>query len=380
VTGIIGNGSGVIALAQNGAGNLTLSGANTFSGGTSLTSGTITLGSSSIVTGGNLVSGPVGTGTFHIGSGPNPVTLQTANSSGTTRSIENNISLDGDIIFASTQTTGRIALNTLYSGSGASASLLTTPNTIVLTRTNQLTVNGSITVDLIGAVSGPGFGITKLGAGILNIGSTATTASNFDSNPNTFNGLTTVSAGTVVLTKTAGTDAIAGNLLVDGSGTVIWNHSNQINLSSNVTLAGGTVSLNGQSEGAASTPGLGSLTLNSTSTIDFAVGTFSSVIEFNSVGAHTSGVLQITNWNGIAFTGNGSERLLFNGVFADFVAAYPNQNDVTFNGTPGYVPIQFGDYYEITAIPEPSTWIGAALTLAAIGYTQRRRFAKRFLL
>ena len=31
----------------------------------------------------------------------------------------------------------------------------------------------------------------------------------------------------------------------------------------------------------------------------------------------------------------------------------------------------------LTAVPEPSTWIGAALAFAAIGFTQRGRLTKR---
>jgi len=66
-----------------------------------------------------------------------------------------------------------------------------------------------------------------------------------------------------------------------------------------------------------------------------------------------------------------------------FISAY-GQNDVSFNGISGYATIQFdignNPYYEVTAltaVPEPSTWIGGALALAAIGYTQRRRLKKR---
>jgi len=32
-----------------------------------------------------------------------------------------------------------------------------------------------------------------------------------------------------------------------------------------------------------------------------------------------------------------------------------------------------GGNFDLIAIPEPSTWVAAALTLLAIGYTQRRK-------
>lgn len=310
ISGVIGNGSGVISLVKTGPGTLTLSGANTYSGGTSLTGGTITLGITSVVTGGNLASGPVGTGTFNIGSAAGPVTLQTTVSSSTLRSIENNMSLDGDIIFATTTSTGRIALNTLYSGSGASASLLTTPNTIVLTRTNQLTVNSGMIVDLIGPVSGAGFGITKVGPGVLNIGSTSTTASNQDANANTYTGLTTVSAGTAVLSKTAGTDAIAGNVLVNGTGILAWNHSNQIKDTSDVTINdAGVLNLDSSSEtidalngsaGASILLGSGTLTVGANNETSFTyAGTSSGTGGLTKAG---SGILLLSGANG--YTGD----------------------------------------------------------------------------
>lgn len=313
--GTVISGLGGVTMNSSGAGVLQMgsggSSSNTYAGPTNLSQGNLTLAGSSTVTGGVLASGPFGTGTVHIGSGTNAVALSTNASSGTTRSIENNISLDGDVVFAlgSGQTSGRIALNTLYSGSGSGASLLTVPNTIVLTRTNQLTVNSSVVVDLIGAVSGS-FGLTKLGGGTLNIGSTSTTASNFDANANTYTGLTTVSAGTVLLTKTAGTDAIAGNLTIDGTGLVVLNHSNQIKDASDLTINGsGVFDLSGSNEAINSLNGSGTITNNSAlaSASTFTTGS-------NNGGGTFSGTIQ----NGaptktVALTKTGSGTLILAG-------------------------------------------------------------------
>jgi hypothetical protein len=82
-------------------------------------------------------------------------------------------------------------------------------------------------------------------------------------------------------------------------------------------------------------------------------------------------ILQITNWNGTAITGGGTERLLFAGTTTDFTSLFA-QSDVTFNGLAGYDAVQFGGYYEITAVPEPATWVGGAPA-----FFQRRRLAKR---
>jgi hypothetical protein len=121
---------------------------------------------------------------------------------------------------------------------------------------------------------------------------------------------------------------------------------------------------------------LGALTLSATSTIDFGLGDNGNKLVFSGVGTHIANtILQIANWEGAPFTGNGSEQLLFAGNTTDFTNVY-NQADVIFNGITGYDAIQFAGFYEITAIPEPSTWIAAALALATLLYG-RLRFRKR---
>jgi hypothetical protein len=52
---------------------------------------------------------------------------------------------------------------------------------------------------------------------------------------------------------------------------------------------------------------------------------------------------------------------------------YGTQSDVSFNGVTGYFTDQFSGFYEISEVPEPSTWLAGALTLAALGYSQRKR-------
>ena len=60
------------------------------------------------------------------------------------------------------------------------------------------------------------------------------------------------------------------------------------------------------------------------------------------------------------------------GTFASITA--PPGDNFTINyagGTGNDVVVT-----SVTAVPEPSTWIGGALALAALAYTQRRRFAR----
>ncbi|MDX2036629.1 MAG: Ig-like domain repeat protein [Isosphaeraceae bacterium] len=135
----------------------------------------------------------------------------------------------------------------------------------------DLTANATFSVATGGTlyinetISG-GFGLTKNGAGTLTFGG--------GGNANTFTGTTTVDAGTLVLFKSAATDAIAGNLTVN-SGTVRLDSQNQIANTSAITLGeGATLDLNGNNDtfgalgmtGASVTTGAGTLTLGGTVT------------------------------------------------------------------------------------------------------------------
>lgn len=98
---------------------------------------------------------------------------------------------------------------------------------------NQLTISGVIQ---------GGFGLTKIGAAVLEVsGATA----------NVYTGTTTVNEGTLLLNKPAGTTAVRGPLVIgDGIGTDVVKLAagNQIVDAVNVTINGGVFNLNNQSE------------------------------------------------------------------------------------------------------------------------------------
>jgi autotransporter-associated beta strand protein len=240
--------------------------------------------------------------------------------------------------------------------------------------TSTLTINpASGSTTFAGVIAGTNGGtqgdiaLQKNGAGTLVL-----------TGANTYSGSTTISGGT--LTAASGSGSALGStgaITVNSSGTLLLGASNQINNAATMTLAGGTFAVGGKSEGAAGSTGIGLLTLTSTSTIDFSVGATSSIIQFAGLGTHTAGaLLQITNWDGTAGTGGGTERLLFTGTTTDFTSLF-GQSDVTFNGLAGYDAVQFSGYYEITAVPEPTTWLAGTLALGVLAFTQRRRLAKR---
>ncbi len=271
---------------------------------------------------------------------------------------------------------------------GASAST-TFSGTITLNGSVSLTSTSGSNVTFSNVVSGTG-GVTKTDTGTVTFSG---------SSANTYTGKTLVSSGTLILNKTgvnaisstgaSGADATNTDVQVTG-GTIQWSASNQIVNTAKVGLSGGTLNLNGKSEGAATSngtsttgiaAGVGALTLSSTSTIDFGAGDNANKLVFSGLGTHTAGaVLQITNWNGIAFTGSGSEQLIFAGATTDFTSTY-TQTEVSFNSILGYAAVDLGGgFYEITAIPEPSTWAAAALAAAVIGYQllviRRRRLQR----
>jgi fibronectin-binding autotransporter adhesin len=236
ITGVVSNGG----LTYNGTGTLSLSGVNTFAGGFNLSNGTLVVGVSSVNTSGVIASGPVGTGTFQVGTSSQAVTINGVSS--TTRTISNNVSFNNDVTFDKVTTAARIAFD-VFTG-------LTTPGTITLTRTNTINTVGlaasGSTVDLIGAITGNTFGITKIGTGTLNIGGSSAAT---DNQANTYNGLTAVSGGIMNLNKVAGTNAIAGNVQIDTAGTLALTTSEQINDASTVTVnSGGAFSLGSKTE------------------------------------------------------------------------------------------------------------------------------------
>ena len=210
VTGAI---SGAGGLTKIGSGALLLGGANTYAATTTLTSGTLIVASDSNAAAG---SGPVGTASLSLGS----ATIQPdAND----RVLANTITLAGNTTFGV-----------------ASGSALTFTGPATLSGTWTLTVRNSTV--FTGVISGAGCGIAKDGAGTLTLGGGPA-----DTSANTYTSVTTVSAGTLVLNKGPGTNAVGGNLTISG-GTVRLAAPEQIPDGNAVTLSSGSLDLNSQDE------------------------------------------------------------------------------------------------------------------------------------
>ncbi len=155
ISSVIGTTSGT--LTKDGAGILTLSGANTYSGGTTLSAGSLVFGSSTVGSPGSITSGPLGTGKLTINGG-------TIAASGVVRTVANavdfggNFTIDGDALVLDGAMTlqANTAISNISQGAGANT-ILTLGGNInasasgdnrVLTITGP-TINGNPGTDLI---------------------------------------------------------------------------------------------------------------------------------------------------------------------------------------------------------------------------------------
>jgi autotransporter-associated beta strand protein len=191
ISAAISDGGNNYSITKTGNGQLTLSGANTFGGGLTLSAGTLNI---------NSATAP-GTGTLTINSGT------IANTSGSAITLGNNNSQiwGGDFAFDGTAGTNNLNLGT---------------GTVILTANRQITTNGLTSTLIVGgAIGGSGFSLTKAGVGTLTL-----------PGANTYSGGTTLSAGTLNINNASAlgtallrpfscllcTDALARDLSVIG--------------------------------------------------------------------------------------------------------------------------------------------------------------------
>ena len=267
-SGTIQNGSATsVALTKNGTGTLTLTGANTYTGETSISAGTLSIGAGSttgaisnssnvtnnaalIVNRSNtysyagVISGTgsltkQGAGTFTI-SGANTYTGATTISVGTlqlstaSERISNSSALTvaGGATFdlaGFSETVGSLAGAGTVSSSAAGTPTLTAGGDNTSTTFSGIMQNGSATsVDL-----------TKNGTGTLTL-----------TGANTYTGTTTISAGTLSIGDGGTTGLVAGNITNDA--TLIFNRSNSLTFSGVISGIGavtkqgnGTLTLTG---------------------------------------------------------------------------------------------------------------------------------------
>ncbi len=282
-------GSGGFTLGSLSTNTLTLSGANTYSGGTNIQSGTLQLGTLSGTTVGSL-------------SSTGAVTLGNSTSSG--------IFQLGDASNAVNQTISSLTT----SGTGTANAVIGSNGSI-----STLTVNNSSADNYGGILGGAGINnnlaFTKTGAGTLTFSGTAA---------NTYAGLTTISAGEMDLSKTAGVNAIGGNVTING-GTLKLLASNQIADTSTLGISSGALNFNNFSETIKNLNVLGGTVSYGTGAVNITDPTWSGGTNTVS-GPTTFGELTVSGGTNLVTTGGN----LTVGGATDSVSG---DTDLTFSGT-----------------------------------------------
>ena len=264
-----------------GAGTLTLTGANTFSGGILISEGTLSVGSGS--TTGSIISAVENNSILAFNRSDDALTY-TAVISGTgavTKSGAGTLTLTG----ANTYTGGTtISAGTLSVGSGSNSGSITGD----VANSGTLTFNRSGVLTYDGIVSGTG-AVTKSGAGTLTL-----------SGANTYTGGTTVSAGTLQFAKAAS--------LYNGN-TTLWTAAN-LTVASGATAAFNVGGSNEFTSGNLDTlVALGSSTNGFQSGSVIGLDTSSGNFSYDSVIANPNGGI-----NGRSLTKLGSNSLILSGA------------------------------------------------------------------
>ncbi len=293
--------SGSGSLTQAGTGNITLSGANTYTGVTAINAGAI------------IAANDTALGTSTYGN-----TI----ASGGALQFQGGINLtEGSFTVAGTGVGGTGALNNLSGINTLNAAVTVGANTTVGSTAGTLTVNGQIDLGASNTLTVAGAGNTTLSGFITNSGNLTQagtgTLTLSGTSANSFGGALNINSGTVVLDKTAGTNAVSGSAINVGDGTgaassaiLRLGASNQIaDYAGTLTVnSDGLFDLNGQSEGVNTIAGTGRIDTGTTGALTVGVNSGSSSFAGSLLGTGSftksgSGTLTLTT------------NLTFNGTF-----------------------------------------------------------------
>ena len=274
---------GNYSLTKSGNGILTLSSSNTYTGGTTLTAGTLGIGHNNAL----------GSGTLTLNGG-------TLSASGGARSIANNLTLSANSTIAGSDNltvTGTFT-NTANRTLTINNSGLTTLGNISLSNSNTartLTIAGTGNTTVSGVIANGGTGagnLTKSGNGTLTLTGT-----------NTYTGTTTISGGTLQIGAGGTTGSIAGTSIVNNA-ALAFDRSNDLTYAGVVS---GT--------GSVTKAGNGTLTLTGANTYTGTTTISGGTLQIGS-GGTTGSVASTSIVNNAALVFNRSNAVTYSGVIS----------------------------------------------------------------
>jgi autotransporter-associated beta strand protein len=325
--GVIGqSGSTPYALTKSGAGTLVLSTANTYTGGTTLTAGTVT------VSNGNAL----GNGTLTLNGG-------TLSSSGGAQTLANAITFSANSVIGSSSTL-------IFTGA------------VTLTGNRTLTVGSNATATLKGVIGQSGStprSLTKSGAGTLVL-----------SAANTYSGGTTMGSGTLTVSNGSalgsGVFTLSGGTLSSSgaqtlANAVTLNGNSAIGSSSNLTLTG-AVTLTGNRTLTVAT--------GATATITGNIGqSGSTAYSFTKAGAGTLVIAGSNTYTGGTNVSLGT--LLVNGSLGSGTVSVTNGAILGGSGTMGPISVSSGGKVQPSAGNSPT----AILSCTGVTFSSGSTFA-----
>jgi autotransporter-associated beta strand protein len=331
LSGII---SGAGTVTQSGSGVLVLSGANTYSGGTTISSGSVTIGLNSVLSGGLVTSGALGVGAVTLANG---VTLSPDTSNRTLAAPT--FTFNGDVNIGTYNTATRLLLDGAIELGGGTRTLTLFRNSAATSFVGSSN-SGKEAFKLQQQAGGPAVTVAN---GTLRLAADASVASTFtfaqldkaaDGTALSFVGNSGLTIGNRVI-AIARSNEIFGNgsntgprLTMESGGYLSLNNGFNLSTSASVfSLSGAGTVTNLDTDGATSNGNISTLSITGSDTTTFS-GTLAN-------GSNLNSALGITTDTGsiIALTHAGSGTLILTGNNTYSGATTVNNGKLVVNGS-----------------------------------------------
>ena len=242
VTGTVSGSGGVVVNGTAGGSRVLMSGNNSYSGGTTISTGVLAVGSSTALGTGFLAITPSGTGDFDLSGQALQVGALSGNSSAVIRS-----STSGNASLTTTSTSNSTYAGTIQNGSGSAVVGLTKAGSGILTlsgsnsNTGRTDVNGGVLA--LGSASAlAGGGVITFGGGTLQY--SANNTQDYSSRITTSGSAIAIDTNGQTVTFAAAIDSSnTGGLMKQGAGTLFLNGVNTY--TGNTDIVSGTLGGNG---------------------------------------------------------------------------------------------------------------------------------------